>query len=99
MVIPIGAYTVVNPLTAFFAPQTISISSVPVSTKHSCNLSASGCGLVDIIFAATKPSKISAGLYAFSTSSPISVNFLSIVSIFSSVSRCCFSQDKVNFIF
>ena len=95
---PMGAYTTFIPVLALGAPQTIVFSPSKVLTVQIFNLSALGCFSALIIFATVKGLSCSAGFSTPSTSSPVRVIVLIISSILASVSRCCFSQLKVNFI-
>ena len=87
IILPIGAYIVVNPSFALGAPQTTSLVSAPMSTSHIFSLSASGCFFEDKILAIMKSFKSSFGLVISSTSKPISVRLVATSSRDISVSK------------
>ena len=96
--VPEGANTPTNPVLAFRAPHTTCTSSVPVSTMHTRKRSALGCWVAEITRATVKSDNFAPRSVMPSTSRPIIVNFAEISSSDASVSRCSFSQPRVNFI-
>src|SRR5215472_15688293 len=96
---PGGANTPFMPVRAFGAPHTTWIGlPSPVSTMHTRNRSAFGCGLASTTQAMTNGANSFALSSMRSTSSPIIVSLAAISSSECAVSRCSLSQPKVSFI-
>src|SRR5436190_10314148 len=96
---PGGANTPFIPVRAFGAPHTTWIDlPSPVSTMHTRNRSAFGCGLASTTRAMTKGANSFALSSMHSTSRPIMVSLLAISSSERAVSRCSLSHAKVSFI-
>ena len=100
IIAPGGAYIVIRSFFAFGAPQTtFTISFSPISTSHTLNLSAFGWRSAFIILAITNSSCWDDWLSKLSTSSPMLVNLSKIFLSLYFVSKCCFNQSIVNFIY
>src|ERR1700682_661435 len=99
MKVPGAENTLTRPARAFGAPQTTCTGAPPspVSTMQTRKRSALGCCSAEITRAMVKGASAFALSSMCSTSSPIMVSLSASFSIASSVSRCCFSQDRVNF--
>ena len=96
---PGGTNTPFMPARAFGAPHTTCTGSpAPVSTMHTRRRSAFGCCSAEITRAIVKGASILPRSATFSTSSPIMVSRSTIAASGASVSRCSFSQARVNFI-
>src|SRR6516225_723041 len=96
---PGGANTPFIPVRALGAPHTTWIGlPSPVSTMHTRNRSAFGCGLASTTRAMTNGANSFAFSSMRSTSSPIMVSLPAISSSERAVSRCSSSQPKVSFI-
>ena len=96
-VVPGAPNTPTSPARALGAPHTTCTGSpAPVSTESRRNLSACGCGSAVTTRAIVKAFSAAPGSSTPSTSSPIAVSLATIVSSGASVSRCSFSQPKVN---
>ena len=99
MKVPGGENTLTRPARAFGAPQTTCTGAPPspVSTMHTRRRSAFGCCSAEITRAMENGASAFALSSMFSTSSPIMVSLSASFSSGSSVSRCSFSQESVNF--
>src|SRR3954447_22291042 len=99
MKVPGGENTLTRPVRAFGAPHTTCTGAppLPVSTMQTRKRSALGCCSAEITRAMVKGASAFALSSMFSTSSPIMVNLSASFSSGSSVSRCSFSQESVNF--
>ena len=97
MWLPTGANTPFSPARAFGAPHTTCRRSVPVSTSQTWSLSALGCFSHLSTCATRNGASAAAGSNTSSTSSPMRVSVSAISATDASVSRCSFSQDRVNF--
>src|ERR1700722_13929550 len=87
------------PERALGAPHTTCTGSPdPVSTMHTRSRSALGCGSAEITRAMENGASALPLSSTRSTSRPIMVSVSTIVPSAASVSRCCFSQERVNFI-
>src|SRR5262245_54322939 len=96
---PGGENTPIMPVRALGAPHTTWTGSpLPVFTRHTRRRSALGCCLASTTRAMVNGASIFALSSMRSTSSPIMVSLSAIASAEASVSRCSFSQAKVNFI-
>ena len=100
MKVPGGENTLTRPARAFGAPQTTCTGAPPspVSTMQTRRRSAFGCCSAEITRAIENGASAFALSSMFSTSSPIMVSLSASFSSGSSVSRCSFSQESVNFI-
>src|SRR5438552_9211449 len=100
MKVPGAENTLIMPARAFGAPQTTCTGAPPspVSTKQTRRRSAFGCCSAEITRAMENGASAFALSSMLSTSSPIMVSLLASFSRGSSVSRCSFSQESVNFI-
>ena len=99
MKVPGGENTLTRPARAFGAPQTTCTGAPPspVSTMQTRRRSAFGCCSAEITRAMENGDSALALSSMFSTSSPIMVSLSASFSSGSSVSRCSFSQESVNF--
>src|SRR6201986_3094790 len=99
MKVPGGENTLIRPARAFGAPQTTCTGAAPspVSTMQTRRRSAFGCCSAEITRAIVNGARAFALSSRCSTSSPIMVSLSASFSTDSSVSRCSFSQDSVNF--
>src|SRR6266481_3176399 len=99
MKVPGAENTLTSPARAFGAPQTTCTGapSSPVSTMQTRKRSALGCCSAEITRAIVNDASAVALSSMFSTSSPLMVSLSASFSTGSSVSRCSFSQDSVNF--
>src|SRR5437899_1141846 len=99
MNVPGGENTLTRPARAFGAPQTTCTGAapLPVSTMHTRRRSAFGCCSAEITRAIESGASAFALSSMFSTSRPIMVSLSASFSSGSSVSRCSFSQESVNF--
>src|SRR6266545_1536885 len=99
MKVPGGENTQTRPARAFGAPQTTCTGAPPspVSTMHTRKRSAFGCCSAEITRAIENGASAFALSSMFSTSRPIMVSLSASFSNGSSVSRCSFSQESVNF--
>src|SRR6266700_2871913 len=99
MKVPGAENTLIRPARAFGAPQTTCTGAPPspVSTMQTRKRSALGCCSAEITRAIVKGASALALSSMCSTSSPIMVSLSASFSNGSSVSRCSFSQESVNF--
>ena len=99
MKVPGGENTLTRPARAFGAPQTTCTGAPPspVSTMQTRRRSAFGCCSAEITRAMENGDSAFALSSMCSTSSPIMVSLSASFSSGSSVSRCSFSQERVNF--
>ena len=99
MKVPGAENTLTRPARAFGAPQTTCTGAPPspVSTMQTRRRSALGCCSAEITRAMVNGESSLALSSMFSTSSPIMVSLSASFSSGSSVSRCSFSQESVNF--
>src|SRR6476661_4666496 len=99
MKVPGAENTLTSPARAFGAPQTTCTGAAPspVSTMQTRRRSALGCGSAEITRAIENAASALALSSICSTSSPIMVSLSASFSRGSSVSRCSFSQERVNF--
>ena len=99
MNVPGGENTLIRPARAFGAPQTTCTGAPPspVSTMQTRRRSAFGCCSAEITRAIENGASALALSSICSTSSPIMVSLSASFSSGSSVSRCSFSQESVNF--
>ena len=96
--VPAGAKTPIMPARAFGAPQTTWTGSPsPGSTMQTRSRSAFGCGSAETTRAMRKGAKSLVRSSTPSTSRPIMVSRSAMPSTVAMVSRCSFSQDRVNF--
>src|SRR5215468_11003106 len=100
MKVPGGENTLIMPARAFGAPQTTCTGAPPspVSTMQTRRRSALGCCSAEMTRAMENGASAFALSSMLSTSSPIMVSLSASFSRGSSVSRCSFSQESVNFI-
>src|SRR5262245_21581170 len=100
MKVPGGENTLMSPARAFGAPQTTCTGAPPspVSTMQTRRRSALGCCSAEMTRAIENGASAFALSSMLSTSSPIMVSLSASFSSGSSVSRCSFSQESVNFI-
>ena len=98
MNVPGGANTPFMPVRAFGAPQTTRTVSLPVSTVHTRSRSAFGCCTASITRAMRNGARAAPRSSTPSSSRPMRVSVSVIWSSVASVSRCVFSQERVNFI-
>ena len=97
--VPGAANTAFMPARALGAPQTTCTGApLPVSTMQTRSLSALGCFSAEMTETTLNGASALALSSTRSTSSPIMVSLSTILSSGSSVSRCSFSQESVNFI-
>src|SRR3954471_6074424 len=98
--VPGAENTLISPARAFGAPHTTCTGAVPspVSTMQTRRRSAFGCCSAEITRAMENGASALALSSMLSTSSPIMVSLSASFSSGSSVSRCSFSQESVNFI-
>src|SRR5690606_15839691 len=89
---------VVRPARALGAPQTISFMPSTVSTWQTCRRSALGWRSAETMRATVKGARAAMGSWTSSTSSPAMVMASATAATSAVVSRCSFSQDRVNFI-
>src|SRR6202790_1713446 len=101
MKVPGAENTLTRPARAFGAPHTTCTGAAPspVSTMQTRRRSALGCCSAEITRAMVNGASALALSSMFSTSSPIMVSLSASFSSGSSVSRCSFSQESVNFMF
>ncbi len=99
MKVPGAENTLTMPARAFGAPQTTCTGAPPspVSTMQTRKRSALGCCSAEITRAIVNGASAFALSSMLSTSSPIMVSLSASLSTGSSVSRCSFSQERVNF--
>src|SRR5438552_17956771 len=99
MNVPGAENTLTMPARAFGAPHTTCTGAPPspVSTMHPGSRSALGCCSAEITRAIENGASALALSSMLSTSSPIMVSLSASFSRGSSVSRCSFSQESVNF--
>src|ERR1035437_9240974 len=99
MKVPGAENTLTRPARAFGAPQTTCTGAPPspASTMQTLKRSALGCCSAEITRAMVNGASAFALSSMCSTSSPIMVSLSASFSTGSSVSRCSFSQDRVNF--
>src|SRR5215813_5656714 len=99
MKVPGGENTLINPVRAFGAPHTTctGVPPSPVSTMQTRRRSAFGCCSAEITRAIENGASCFALSSMLSTSSPIMVSLSASFSRGSSVSRCSFNQESVNF--
>src|SRR6478672_2419352 len=97
--VPGAENTLIRPARAFGAPQTTCTGAPPspVSTMQTRRRSAFGCCSAEITRAMENGASAFALSSMCSTSSPIMVSLSASLSSGSSVSRCSFSQESVNF--
>src|SRR5690242_18206333 len=100
MKVPGGENTLTRPARAFGAPHTTCTGAAPLpgSTMQTRRRSAFGCCSAEITRAMVNGASSLALSSRLSTSSPIMVSLSASFSSGSSVSRCSFSQESVNFI-
>ena len=98
MNVPGGANTPFMPVRAFGAPQTTRTVPSPVSTVQTRSRSAFGCGTASITRAMRNGARAAPRSSTPSSSRPMRVSVSVICSSVASVSRCVFSQERVNFI-
>src|ERR1700739_711681 len=99
MKVPGAENTLTRPARAFGAPHTTCTGAapLPVSTMQTRKRSAFGCCSAEITRAMVNGASALALSSMCSTSSPIMVSLSASFSTGSSVSRCSFSQERVNF--
>src|SRR4030081_1647803 len=99
MKVPGAENTLMRPARAFGAPHTTctGMPPSPVSTMQTRKRSALGCCSAEITRAIVNGASAFALSSMLSTSSPIMVSLSASFSTGSSVSRCSFSQESVNF--
>ena len=95
---PAAANTAFMPVLAFGAPQTTDTMPSPVSTLQARRRSAFGCCTASITCATRKDASAAPGFSTPSSSRPIWVRVSVIWSSEAPVSKCDFSQERVNFI-
>src|SRR5258706_4284514 len=88
---------VVRPARALDAPQTISLRPSTVSTWQTRSRSALGCWWASTTLATVNRASFAAGFSTCSTSRPAMVMATTTSSTDAVVSRCSFSQERVNF--
>src|SRR5665213_2506279 len=87
-----------RPAQALGAPQTISFTPSMVSTRQTRRRSALGCWAASTTRATVNAASLAAGSATRSTSSPAMVMASTTSATPAAVSRCSFSQARVNFI-
>src|SRR5437879_913122 len=88
---------VVSPARALDAPQTISLRPSTVSTWQTRRRSALGCWWASTTLATVNCASFAAGFSTCSTSRPAMTIASTTCSTVAVVSRCSFSQERVNF--
>ena len=98
MKLPAGANTPFRPVRAFGAPQTTDTRvPSPASTRQTRSRSAFGCGTASTTWAMRNGARAAPRSCTPSSSRPIRVSVSVISTSEAVVSRCVFSQDRVNF--